>query len=95
MTDREMIESACASQGLTIQGWATTDDGHTAQLGRYVVSTPDYEDDGLYEGDEGTLDAVVVGSEKYENRRVSFTFTADGLDGGEEVSDLTALDPVD
>lgn len=90
-----MIESRCASEGLTIKGWSETEDGDTAALGRFTVTTPDYDGDGLYEGDVGELTANVVGSVKYANRRVAFEFTPDGYDGGVDVPDLTALDWAD
>lgn len=94
-TDQELIEARCKQEGLTITGWAETDDGETALLGRYLVSTPDYDADGLYEGDEGVLSACVVGSTQYGNRGVSFSFTPEGYDGGVDVSDLWALDRVE
>lgn len=96
MTDREMIEKRCESEGLTIQGWDEQhENGLTANLGTYLVTTSDFEDDGLYEGDEGELSACVVGAAQYHNQRVSFSFMADGMDSGNEVRELYALDPVD
>jgi hypothetical protein len=94
--ERKMIEEACKREGLTIQGWDPDhENGLTAKLGRYTVTTPDYDDDGLYEGDEGNLTACVVGSEQYNNQRVEFTFIPEDYDSGPEVSDLTALEPVE
>lgn len=56
MTDREMIERHCEQEGLSVQGWEEDGpDGLTAKLGRYTVVSNDYEDDGLYEGDDGEL----------------------------------------
>lgn len=95
MTNREMIEERCRREGLTIKSWKDTDDGETAVLGAFLVSTPDFDDDGLYEGDAGELTAVVVGAEQYGNRRVCFSFTPEGYDGGNEVRELSALDPLD
>jgi len=96
VTEREMIERACKEHGLTIQGWDEEhENGLTAKLGQYMVTTPDYEEDGLYEGDEGELTACVVGAAKYHNQRVSFSFIGEGMDSGNEVSDLFALDPVE
>lgn len=90
-----MIEQRCEREGLAIKSWETTDDGETAVLGRFVVATGEYDDDGLYEGDEGVLTACVVGAEQYGNQRVLFSFTADGYDGGNDVRDLSALEPAD
>lgn len=95
MTDREMIEARCNSEGLTITGWSDTDDGETAALGRWTVLTNDYEDEGFYEGDNGDLTACVVGAEEYNNRRVAFTFTPDGMDSGLEIRDLAILGGTD
>lgn len=95
MTDREMIESRCGQEGLSIRGWSVTEDGDTASLGRFTVTTADFDDDGLYEGDTGELTACIAGSDKYHNRRVVFSFTAEGYDEGNEVRELYALDPAD
>lgn len=95
MTDKEMIEARCQSEGLTIKEWTETDDGDTAKLGRWVVATDEFDGDGLYHDDEGDLTACVVGSEEFHNRRVHFSFTADGYDTGNEVRVLAALEPVD
>lgn len=94
MTDKEMIEAACARQGFKILSWTNTTDGDTAVLGGFTVGIED-ESDGLYEGDEGDLAACVVGAEKYGNRRVCFTFCPEGHDEGQEVRDLSCLDPID
>ena len=94
MTDRERIEEALAREGFTAQEWIEhPDNGLTAVVGRFVVQTDD-EDAGLYGGDEGKLDACVVGAEQYANQRVSWTFTAEGYDEGNEVTDLSVLEPV-
>lgn len=96
MDVKERIEQAAAAQGLTIQSWKDDpDDGPTAVFGRYKVITDEYEDNGLYLDDEGELTATVVGAAQYHNERVHFGFTADDVEGAEEVRDLTALDPVD
>lgn len=96
MTDRERIEEACNTQMLGIAGWdEDNDDGITAKLGRWVVVTPEYDDDGQYEGDVGELTACKVGAEKYGNERVVFSFTPDGTDGGIVIVDFSALDAAD
>lgn len=96
MTDKEMIEARAEQDGLAIRGWDEAhENGLTAKLGTYRVTTDDYEDDGLYSGDEGELTACIVGAEQYGNRRVSFSFTMEGYDEGNEVRDLYALDRVD
>lgn len=93
MDNKEMIEARCQREGLTIQAWDEEhENGLTAKLGRYTVVTPDYEDDGLYEGDEGELEACVVGAVQYGNQRVSFSFIPDGCDGGPEVRSLYAVE---
>lgn len=94
MTNREMIEAACKRHDLKILEWATTEDGLTAKLGRFLVVHDEYEDDGLLVDDEGELVAEVVGAEEFNNRRVAFTFTADDFDGGLEVPDLDILEQV-
>jgi hypothetical protein len=92
---KEMIEKACEREGFEIKEWDEEhENGLTAMLGQFEVVTPDYEDEGLYEGDKGTLMASIVGSEKYRNRRVSFGFMPDGTDGITDVDDITAVDPV-
>lgn len=95
MNNKEMIEARCKQEGLTINSWDEEhENGLTAKLGRFVVTTDDDEDYGLYSGDEGELEACVVGSEQYNNRRISFSFVPDGLDGGTEVHYLYVLDPI-
>lgn len=93
MTNKEMIEKRCGMEGLSIQGWTTTDDGETAKLGRFLV-TEGRENDGLFKDDEGELVACVVGSEKYSNQRVAFSFTPDDYDEGSDVPDLSVLEPI-
>lgn len=95
MTNKVMIDARCAQEGLSIQGWTETEDGDTALLGRFTVISNDYEDDGIFDGDVGELTACVVEAEKYNNRRVCFSFTADGYGEGNEIHDLYALDPVE
>lgn len=94
MTAKEMIEERCKKEGLTITGWSMTDDGESANLGRWAVTSNEDEDYCLYEGDEGELSACVVGAEQYHNRRVCFSFIAEGMDEGNEVHSLSMLDPV-
>lgn len=95
MNNREMIEARCEQQGLRILSWSDTEDGETALLGKFVVTTDEEEDYGLYVDDEGILTACVVGAEQYGNRRVCFSFITEGRDCGEEVHDLSALDRID
>jgi hypothetical protein len=95
MEDRERIEAHCSQHGLKIDGWKEDDEnGLTAQLGRWEVVTDEYDDDGLYAGDEGNLTASVVGGAKYGNQRVHVGFTPDESDGAIEVHDISALDPI-
>jgi hypothetical protein len=96
VTDREMIEARVAREELTAVDWFEhEEDGITAKLGRYRVWSEELEDDGIYEGDVGELTACVVGCEEFRNRRVCFTFTADGYDSGNEVCDLGVLSKVE
>lgn len=90
-----MIEKHCAQNGYTVRDWVTEDERPEAVLGRYEVVSDDYEDEGIYLGDTGTVTVAVVGAPEYHNQRVILTFTADGVDGGEEINDLSALDPVE
>jgi len=95
-TDREIIEEGVSLQGYSIERWGTDDDGEEyAVLGWFVVLNDDYEDRGLYSGSVGELRASHVGAEKYGNRRCYFSFIEEGMDGGNEVHDLSVLDPVD
>lgn len=96
MTDRERIEKRCVSEGLRILDWRDDPgDGLTASLGRFEVVTDEYDDDGLYSGDVGKLEASVVGAAQYGNQRVHFGFTPDDSDGATEVTDLSAVEPTD
>jgi hypothetical protein len=75
--------------------WRDGEDGREAVLKyRWGVIEED-EDEGLLEGDEGTVTASVVGSPKYGNERVWFGFTADGLDSPVECRPLENVDPLD
>jgi hypothetical protein len=92
-SDREMIEGALRVFGYSAREWRDGEEGIEAVLGRFRVLADD-EREGVFEGDEGTLTACVVGSAYYGNRRVMFGFTPDGNDGADEV-DLDNMDPVD
>lgn len=94
MDEKALIEAAAARHGITILGWDQGEDGLEAQLGRYVVLNNDYEEDGLYENDEGDLTACVVGAEEHHNQRVSFALRLPDYDSSNEVKDLDVLDPV-
>ena len=95
MTEREMIEAAVNGQGFSVKSWVEDpDDGITGVLGRFQVIDED-EDRGIYDGDEGEVRACVVGSEKYRNQRVYFSFMTDGTDVGNELVDFSLVDPID
>jgi hypothetical protein len=96
MTDKERIEQAVEQAGFSVKSWNPDhENGLTANIGKFTVMSNDEEDYGLYEGDEGTLYACVVGAEQYGNQRVSFSFITEGYDDGNEVHDLSVLDPSD
>lgn len=81
---RAMIERAAQQQGLTIVSWESDEEEHRdkALFGRYAWID---ETEEHYAGDEGELAASVVGAQKYHNERVSFMFTADGMEIGDDV----------
>lgn len=81
---RAMLERALARHGLEAESWidrdADNDNRPTARIsGRWNV-VDDIEHEGLYEGDEGTLTATVVGAAEHGNEHVAFYFTLDGAD---------------
>lgn len=93
---KEMIQERLDSEGLTADSWREGDDGLEAVLGRWRVSEDEAGSMGmLFEGDEGELTACVVGAEQYKNERVMFHFTPDDQDGGDEITYLGVLEPVD
>ena len=95
MTDREMIEAALASNGFPVDSWDETgDDGLTAKIAGTFTATEDDERAGIYEGDEGTLYAICVGSDAHGNRRVMVWFVQKdyGYEAGNEVRDLSMLE---
>lgn len=87
-----LIEDMAQQQGLTVREWRDDpDDGVQGVLGKFRVTEED-ESRGLYDGDEGTLHATVVGSEEHHNVRVAAIWVAEGNDSGDEVTDLLALE---
>jgi hypothetical protein len=92
VTDREMIEAALDSDGFTAERWQDGEDGLEAVVAGSFTVLEDYDDEGLFEGDSGTLTAGVAGGEEFGNRRVWFGFTAAGMNSGAEVRDLSALE---
>lgn len=95
MEDKDLIAAAIDRQlGRPVAEWRDDpENGITAVIGRYTV-TEDDDEHGLYSGDEGELTACRVGAPEYGNVRVAFSFTTDGLDGGNDVPDPSILDPV-
>jgi hypothetical protein len=92
--ERVMIERFAKSEGLPISSWdAEHENGLTAKLGRARVVEDD-EDHGLYGGDEGELEACVVGSEENRNQRVSLGLIIDGYDEASDVPDISAVEPI-
>jgi hypothetical protein len=93
VTDRELIEAAVWREGYTVERWDEEhENGLTAFVkGRFRVVEGN-DDVGLYEGDEGTLNACVVGSEQYRNRRVAWGLLVDEYDSNTDVDDLTVLE---
>jgi hypothetical protein len=93
---RPLIEAELQRQGFSAKEWREDpDDGLTAVIGRFEVVHDALEDSGIYLGDEGVLEASVVGAEEYHNVRVWLGFRADGLDSALEVDDMSALEPLD
>jgi hypothetical protein len=91
---KNLIDRHVARMGHTVREWRDDpDNGLTAVLGQFRVIDGD-EDTGLYEGDEGELTASKVGSEKYGNVNVCYSFTPEGYDGGNDVRDLDSLEEV-
>lgn len=92
---REMIEEACRGWGFTIDDWGKDEDDRVeATLGRWHTIEDD-EEAGLFADDDGVLTASVVGGLEYNNERVSFAFTPDGMDSGMEVRSPDMLEPAD
>lgn len=95
MDNKTRITEAAEAQGFTVsEFYEHPDNGLTGKVGQFEVVNDEYEDDGLYLGDLGELEASVVGAAQYRNERVSFTFIAEGNDAGSEVRDFSCLDPV-
>lgn len=94
--DREIVERALATHGLTADAWendADNGDRPTAKLGRWIVIEDD-EDRGLYEGDEGELTCTAVGATEHGNLQSAFYFRGDGLEVGERVDPFEDIEPV-
>lgn len=91
---KQMIESKLQAESYPAQNWLLDEDGQTvADLGRFRVVEED-DDHGFYAGDEGTIHASVVGSEKYRNERVAYLLLIDGYDSAVDVPDISMVDPI-
>lgn len=92
---RKLIEQAAAEQGYTIaEFYDHAENGLTGKIGRFEVVSNLDEDYGFYDGDEGVLEASVVGAAIYGNVRVAFSFISDGADVGNEVHSFEVLEPL-
>lgn len=92
--DCKMIRDAARRHGFEVaEFYEHEDNGLTGKLGRFRVIEGD-DDRGLYEGDEGELEACIVGAVKHNNQRVSFGFTPDGYDSADEVWDFDLLEQI-
>lgn len=91
---QRLIEAELEKRMLVAAEWRDGEDGREAVLKHRWYVTEEDEDNGLFEGDEGTVSACVVGSAKYRNTRVSFSFTPDGCDGGSDCIPLENVDAI-
>lgn len=83
---KELIaEWAGEQHGLQVDEWVEEPDGVKALFGEWEVIDED-EDEGLGEGERGTLTASVVGARQHGNEHVAFYFTPEGTDGGIRVT---------
>lgn len=92
--NRADIERAAESMGYPIAEWRETLNGDTAFFeGEFAVAADD-EERFLYAGDEGHLEATIVGSAELGNERIFWTFVQEGNDDGDgiEVRPLTDLE---
>lgn len=76
---KELIDRAVNREGYPVQSWTEDEDGVRGQLGNFETIVDD-EDIGLFEGDHGTVHAVVVGAKQYGNEHVAFYFVGEGVD---------------
>lgn len=78
--------------GYEVQEWREGEDGPEAVLGRFRVLA-DNEDEGVFEGDTGTLVVCLVGAPEYGNEGLSYGLYLEGRDGPVEASlhDLEAV----
>lgn len=96
MEDKQRIEEKCARIGLTVKEWRDDpNDGITAVLGRFECNTDEFEDDGIYSGTVGVVEASVVGAAQYHNQRVWFGYKEDGTDSGQEIDGQAVVDCLD
>lgn len=90
-----IINAADGRYGLVVDEWVTDEYGNTVgRLGRWKVERDD-EDRGLFEDDEGELQATVVGAPEYNNEHVSFGFKGDDFEEvGAEVVPFEDIEPL-
>lgn len=94
MDAKQMIERRLESEMLVATEWRDSEDGPEAVIGRYKVIEELVEDEPPFLNDRGVLSALQVGAEKHGNQRVLFVFTTDGTTGGDEINDLSVLEPI-
>lgn len=89
-----IAEAAGTHHGLKVDEWREDPDGIKALFGEWKVTEED-EDEGLYEGDKGTLSASVVGARKHGNEHVAFYFTPEDWDEDSGGIRVTPFDNVE
>jgi hypothetical protein len=92
---RKLITDACESYEIEIQDFAFDEDNQRAKalLGRWVAI--DDAIDGMWQaGEEGELDATVVGAPRYDNVRVDFYFKPDGCEMGMPAQPFETVEPL-
>lgn len=92
---RDMIEKRLDDEGYIAESWREGDDGLEAVVGRFEATSDTGTMGSIFAGERGELTACVVGAQQYNNEHVMFSFTADDTEGGDEITDLSVLEPTD
>lgn len=92
---RRLIEERLRSDGLHPDEWRNDEDGQIeAVLGKWRVTDED-EDKGLYEGEEGTLTASVVGAPEHGNEQVKYHICLEDQEVGIECRPFENVEAAD